>query len=155
MRCGLFGHHPCVFPPLGVASRSCASSAELAAMRVVRLTSCGRPRGTVLSVTGWRRERAPIAEHGIAANPCFGSSTTLSCLEGFSRGRYYLNDPANGHRTVSEEEFDRAFTGVVLALEARPGLPAWRGPSGALCVRFGSGCAQLRCRCFLRPCAGC
>ena len=40
-------------------------------------------------------------------------------LEGFGKGRFLINDPANGHRTVSEEEFDRAFTGMTLTF--RPG----------------------------------
>ena len=43
-------------------------------------------------------------------------------FEGFRSGRYYLNDPANGHRSVSEEEFGRSFTGVVLIPEPGPGF---------------------------------
>ena len=38
-------------------------------------------------------------------------------LEGFAKGRAWLNDPANGRRNVSEAEFDAAFTGVVLVFE--------------------------------------
>ena len=41
-------------------------------------------------------------------------------LEGFSRGRYHINDPANGRRSVTAEEFDRSFTGVVLLAERGP-----------------------------------
>jgi len=36
--------------------------------------------------------------------------------EGRSAGGYRLNDPASGHRVVSAEEFDRSFTGVVIAV---------------------------------------
>ena len=47
-------------------------------------------------------------------------------LEGFRNGRFLINDPANGHRTIGAEEFDRAFTGVTLTF--RPG-PRFR-PGG-------------------------
>lgn len=41
-------------------------------------------------------------------------------LEGFGGGRAYLNDPARGRCTVSDEEFDKAFTGVTLVFEPTP-----------------------------------
>ncbi|MDR2528979.1 MAG: NHLP family bacteriocin export ABC transporter peptidase/permease/ATPase subunit [Synergistaceae bacterium] len=40
-------------------------------------------------------------------------------LEGFKRGKAYLNDPASGHRTAPLEEFYQSFTGV--ALSFKPG----------------------------------
>ncbi len=38
-------------------------------------------------------------------------------LEGFIGDRVALNDPALGPRTVSHEEFDKSFTGIVLTME--------------------------------------
>jgi NHLM bacteriocin system ABC transporter peptidase/ATP-binding protein len=41
-------------------------------------------------------------------------------VEGYAPGRWFLKDPGVGARTVSDEEFDRSFTGVVLHLERGP-----------------------------------
>lgn len=41
-------------------------------------------------------------------------------VEGFSENRVYLNDPACGRRSTSLEEFDQAYTGVILLMEPRP-----------------------------------
>ncbi|KYC40649.1 NHLP family bacteriocin export ABC transporter peptidase/permease/ATPase subunit [Scytonema hofmannii PCC 7110] len=46
-------------------------------------------------------------------------------VEGFSKERVYLNDPATGPRTISQQEFDEGYTGVVLVME--PGTEFTKG----------------------------
>ena len=41
-------------------------------------------------------------------------------VEGFRRGRVYLNDPASGPCSVSREEFGQSFTGIVLVMAPGP-----------------------------------
>ncbi|MEI6157771.1 MAG: cysteine peptidase family C39 domain-containing protein, partial [Atribacterota bacterium] len=41
-------------------------------------------------------------------------------LLGFRKGKAYLNDPSCGPRSVSEEEFDQSFTGIILSFTPRP-----------------------------------
>lgn len=43
-------------------------------------------------------------------------------LEGFSPGKAWLSDPAQGRRTVSLEEFETSYTGVVLELRPAAGF---------------------------------
>ncbi len=38
-------------------------------------------------------------------------------LEGISRGRAYINDPASGRRTILLDELNRSFTGIVLSFQ--------------------------------------
>jgi NHLM bacteriocin system ABC transporter peptidase/ATP-binding protein len=41
-------------------------------------------------------------------------------VEGFRKGRAFINDPAAGPRSLSAAEFDESFTGVVLVFEKGP-----------------------------------
>ena len=53
-----------------------------------------------------------------ASLPCilFWKFNHFVVLEGFSKNTFYLNDPATGPRTVSLEEFNESFTGILIEL---------------------------------------
>ncbi|HEY6323905.1 MAG TPA: NHLP family bacteriocin export ABC transporter peptidase/permease/ATPase subunit [Thermoanaerobaculia bacterium] len=53
-------------------------------------------------------------------------------LDGFSRGKAHINDPALGPIVVSEEELDQAFTGVVLTFKRGPGFAPGGAPPGLI-----------------------
>ena len=60
-------------------------------------------------------------------------------VEGFKKDRVFLNDPASGKKTVTVEEFNYSFTGIVLKIEPGPefkkgGKP--RSVSDALSTRL-------------------
>ncbi len=50
----------------------------------------------------------------------FWNSNHYVVIDGWGKGLVFLNDPASGPRTVSDEEFDESFTSVVLTLEPGP-----------------------------------
>ncbi len=53
-------------------------------------------------------------------------------VEGMSATHAFLNDPATGPRRVTSEEFEQAFTGVVLAIEPGPDFKPGGAPPNAL-----------------------
>ena len=71
-----------------------------------------------LDAKGWRRQPRELRRMPLPMI-LYWDFHHFVVLEGFGKRRFLINDPANGHRTVSEEEFDRAFTGLTLTF--RPG----------------------------------
>ena len=72
-----------------------------------------------MRVRGWRRQPAELLKIHLPAI-LFWEFNHFLVLEGCGPDRFYLNDPANGRRSVSAAEFDKKFTGVVLTLEPGP-----------------------------------
>ncbi len=69
-----------------------------------------------LRITGWRKEVHELVDMPMPAI-LFWDFNHFVILEGITRGRFYINDPANGRRWVGEETFDQSFTGIVLQVE--------------------------------------
>ena len=105
-----------------------------------------------LETNGWRKQPKELRSMPLPMI-LFWEFNHFVVLEGFDKGRFLINDPANGHRTISEEEFDQAFTGVTLTFQPgphfqpggiRPGLlyrvlPWLRDVKGPLAFAMGCG----------------
>ena len=85
--------------------------------RAVDVTRAAQRYG--LETQGWRRDPRHLRGMPLPMM-LFWEFNHFVVLEGFAKGRFLINDPANGHRSVSEEEFDRAFTGVAITFQPGP-----------------------------------
>ncbi|MEP7308764.1 MAG: NHLP family bacteriocin export ABC transporter peptidase/permease/ATPase subunit [Acidobacteriota bacterium] len=98
-----------------------------------------------LEAKGYNKEVSGLAD---LAYPfvVFWNFNHLVVVEGAARERVFLNDPATGPRTVTSEEFDEAFTGVVLTMTPGPSFEkGGRRPSvlNGLRERLGSSIGTL------------
>lgn len=118
----------------GVSREGSRASSILAAARSYGLTARGL-RGDVQAL---RELNLPVV--------LFWEFNHFVVLEGWTRsGRsFVLNDPACGRREVSDEEFDRGFTGVILSFspgpefqESPPRPPLFRELFGAMAANPG------------------
>ena len=86
-------------------------------------------RGYGMTARGFRKETHELATLPMPAI-VFWNFNHFVVLEGFHGGRAWLNDPARGRRSVDAQEFDQAFTGVVITLEPGPDFkPGGHPPS--------------------------
>ena len=122
------------FESLEVLRRECGVSRD--GSKASNILRAARQYG--FDAHGYRKEPADLRE----MTPPFVVFWNLNhflVVEGFGRSCVYLNDPAVGRRTVSHEDFDGSFTGVVLTVEPGPefrrgGRPysLWRALAGRL-----------------------
>ncbi len=85
------------------------------------IVTAGRKFG--LEISGWRRSIAGLKDIEFPAI-LFWEFNHFVVLEAIKNGRYYLNDPANGRRTIDEESFSQSYTGVVLLVKPGPKFKA-------------------------------
>lgn len=72
-----------------------------------------------LEAKGYRKEPESLREMQMPLVIHWKFSHFL-VLEGFDKGKVYLNDPGSGSRVVTEEEFSQSFTGVAMTFAPTP-----------------------------------
>ena len=99
--------------PLEQVRRDCGVSRD--GSKAANIVIAARNYG--FEVNAYRVEPETLREQGHFPCIIHWNMNHFVVLNGF-RGRYaYINDPARGFVKVSEEEFDRSFTGIVLIPE--------------------------------------
>ena len=84
-----------------------------------------------LEPQGWKRELHELREMRMPLI-LFWEFNHFLVLEGFRGQSYFVNDPANGHRVIDDEEFDQGFTGIALSFERRADFQVGGAPPGVL-----------------------
>ena len=88
-----------------------------------------------LEAKGWKKELAVLREMRFPVM-LFWNFNHFLVLEGFGKDKVWINDPASGPRSITGEELDEAYTGVVLTFQPGPDfVPGGKRPSLVEAVR--------------------
>ena len=114
--------------PLEQVRKDCGVSRDGSNARNIMLAA----RDYGLEASAFKAEPAALKEHGTFPCIIHWEFNHFIVLDGFRRGKVYLNDPARGRVVITEEEFDRGFTGVFILLEPGESFEASGSPKSTL-----------------------